>query len=368
MVSLGMLLGYWSAVRAQDSKWSWEVHRYVNDKAVDYLPAEMAFFKEERDYLSAHSADPDGDENPSYYHYIDIDVYPEFFQGTLPHAWTDMLNLYNYYTVTDNGIVPWVIEWWTDSLAVLMSARNWEGAWQIAAELGHYVADSHQPLHLTANYDGQETGNRGIHSRYETQMVKPYLSQMPDPEGSSSYWANVPDSVFQYIEDIYPAVDAIMYADDLASSVDPNYGTLYYTLLWSELDSLTISVLQRSILDLASLWYTAWLNAGQPVPGEDPQRIEWDSETIPQHLQLMQNFPNPFNAQTRIAYWLEQPAQVMLTIYNLAGELVEILVDEYQSPVNQVIYWDASRQPSGEYFYQLEAAGLRQVRKCILLR
>ena len=150
--------------------WGWQTHRYINENAVDYLPPEMDFFQDYRDYLHEHSTDPDVDNLPGYYHYIDIDYYPEFFDGTFPNNWDDAVEQYGYDVIIDYGTVPWVIEEWTDSLTVLMANGQWDIVWQVAAELGHYVADSHQPLHLTLNYNGQSTGNYGIHSRYETQM------------------------------------------------------------------------------------------------------------------------------------------------------------------------------------------------------
>ena len=245
--------------------WGWETHRYINENAVDYLPPEMDFFEDYRDYLRAHSIDPDVDGLPGYYHYIDIDYYPEFFEGTFPHDWDEAVDLYGYNVLIDNGTVPWVIKLWTDSLTVLMSTDQWETVWQVAAELGHYVADSHQPLHLTLNYNGQLTGNYGIHSRYETHMINPHLSELPLPDSTSAHWSSVIDSVFQYIDEIYPFVSDIMAADDLASTQDPDYNSAYYNILWDELDSLTISVIHCAIIDLASIWQTAWNNANSPT-------------------------------------------------------------------------------------------------------
>ncbi len=245
--------------------WGWETHRYINEHAVDYLPPEMDFFQDYRDYLRVHSIDPDVDGLPGYYHYIDIDYYSEFFEGTFPHDWNEAVNLYGYNVLIENGTVPWVIEEWTDSLTVLMASGQWETIWQVAAELGHYVADSHQPLHLTLNYNGQLTGNYGIHSRYETHMINPHLSELPLPDSTSTYWSSVIDSTFRYIDEIYPFVSDIMAADDLASAQDPDYNSAYYDILWDELDSLTISVIHRAIIDLASIWQTAWNNANNPV-------------------------------------------------------------------------------------------------------
>ena len=147
------------------ARWGWGSHRFINAAAVDHLPQSMNFFQDHRDYLSTHSVDPDTDSDPGFYHYIDIDYYPEFFTGDLPHEWEAMVDLYGQDVMEDNGIVPWVIEWWIDDLKTLMENGDWTNVWQVAAELGHYVGDSHQALHLTLNYNGGLTGNWGIHSR-----------------------------------------------------------------------------------------------------------------------------------------------------------------------------------------------------------
>ncbi len=307
---------------------------------------------------------PDIDPLPGYYHYIDIDYYPEFFSGTLPHNLDSLIALYGLAVVQNNGTVPWVIEQWTDSLYALMAAGQWDEVWQIAAELGHYVADSHQPLHLTRNYNGQFTGNYGIHSRYETTMINPHLSQLPLPAGTGIYWPNVIDSVFLYIDQIYPYVDSIMIADDLASAQDPNYGNLYYTILWQELEHLTTISIHQAIIDLASLWRTAWENAGRPSP------VGLHSyHDHPGTYFLAEAFPNPFNHRTNFKLSIPQSGFVTLKIYDLTGRELAILVSEKLTPGIYQYPWNASGSASGVYFYRLETdMGFVQVKKLTLLK
>ena len=347
--------------------WGWGTHRYINENAVDYLHPEMDFFQEHSDYLREHSTDPDVDELPGYYHYIDIDYYPEFFEGTFPHDWDEAVEQYGYDVIINNGTIPWVIETWTDSLTVLMASGQWETVWQLAAELGHYVADSHQPLHLTLNYNGQLTGNYGIHSRYETHMINPHLSELPLPDSSGIYWSSVIDSVFRYIDEIYPYVSEIIAADDLAVDQDPNYNSTYYTILWEELDSLTIIAIHCDIVDLASIWQTAWVNAGSPTLSFN------DQQPIPNVYILGQNYPNPFNPVTTLRYDLPEDALVNITIYDIMGRIVNNLVSNQQNAGYKSIQWNATNdagQPvsAGLYFYTIEAGEFRQTRKMVLLK
>jgi hypothetical protein len=360
-----------SSLFAQYGDWGWDAHRYINDRAVDYLPTEMSFFQDHRNYLQEHAIDPDIDPLPGYYHYMDIDYYSEFFSGTLPHNLDSLIALYNISIVQNNGIVPWIVEQWTDSLSELMLGGRWDDVWQVAAELGHYVADSHQPLHLTINYNGQLTANYGIHSRYETHMINPHLSQLPLPIGTGIYWPNVIDSVFLYIEEIYPYVDSILIADDLASAQDPNYGNIYYSILWQQLEHLTTISIHKAIIDLATLWRTAWENAGSPSP------LGIQSNNYNPEIYFLANaYPNPFNPTTTIEFDLPKSSFVTLKIYNIIGEEVATLVSERLSTGSYSYKWDASNLSSGVYLYRLQAGdpsrgagqGYVETRKMVLMR
>jgi hypothetical protein len=349
---------------AQLHRWGWDTHEYVNEHAVDYLPREMSFFLEHRDYLSLHATDPDTDNLPGFYHYIDIDYYPEFFAGTLPHDLDSLIALYDLPTVEDKGIVPWIIEELTDSLSALMAAGKWNDVWQTAAELGHYVADAHQPLHLTLNYNGQLSGNYGIHSRYERSMINPKLSQLSLPTANSRYLPSVIDSVFSFIDEIYPYVDSILIADDLATAQDPNYHDTYFNIMWQELEDLTTISIHKTILNIASLWRTAWVNAGTPLPTS----IE-PIDVIPEKYYLAEAYPNPFNPETHIEFSIPESGFVTLKIHNSIGQEAAVLVSENLLPGTYRYNWNASGFASGVYFYNLEtSSGFFQTKKLVLLR
>jgi len=344
------------SLRAGSPAWGWEVHRFINFQAVEHLPTGMDFWTDHQTFLRDHAADPDMDSNPGYYHYIDIDYYQEFFDGNLPHNWEEIVNLYGENVVIGNGIIPWVIADWTDSLSNLMAAGNWDQAWQVAAELGHYVADSHQPLHSTLNYNGQFTGNNGIHSRYETNLVTDHLGELTLPSGLGESWTSPMDSVFSWIDDIYPFVNDILSADDNASAQDPGYGFTYYTLMWSDLDSLTEIVIDRAILDLASLWITAWNDAGQPTP----PTVSIAPETWPREFSMHPAYPNPFNPVTTLSYALPTDSHTRLVIYDLSGRVVRTLVNREETAGQKNLCWDGRNNQgipvaSGVYIYSLTA-------------
>ena len=98
----------------------------------------------------------------------------------------------------------------------------------------------------------------------------------------------------------------------------------------------------------------------------DPARSR--NETAPAKLQLFQNYPNPFNPVTRFEFIIHQSSFVNLSVYDLLGREVAILVNEKKSPGTYEVTWDASGQPSGIYFYRLSTPDYVQTRKLVLLR
>ena len=95
---------------------------------------------------------------------------------------------------------------------------------------------------------------------------------------------------------------------------------------------------------------------------------EEEEDLVPRGFALLQNYPNPFNPVTQIAYGLPKGCWVKLEIYNLLGQRVATLVDEYQKAGQKIISWYASDFASGVYFCRLEAGDFIQARRMVLLR
>ena len=98
---------------------------------------------------------------------------------------------------------------------------------------------------------------------------------------------------------------------------------------------------------------------------------EYASGEIPERFQLFQNYPNPFNSGTTIKYRLETPYYVTLSIHNIVGQVVRILVDETQMPGDYSVTWDICNSdgiqvPSGIYFYNLKAGSFIQSHTMVL--
>ncbi len=100
----------------------------------------------------------------------------------------------------------------------------------------------------------------------------------------------------------------------------------------------------------------------------NPTSIDNELPSVPIGIDLSQNYPNPFNAQTVIEYGLPGPSHVKVAVYNLLGQTTKILVDQNQDAGSHRVIWDAADAPTGVYFYRIEALGITETRKMLLVK
>ncbi|MDI6779408.1 MAG: hypothetical protein QME25_04350 [Bacteroidota bacterium] len=205
--------------------WGSTGHKIINRKAPMQLPSLMSKFKSDSLFYEDHASDADyrkvsGDTTfaAEYYrHYLDIDEYPNFYN--LPRNLNSLIKLYGWDTVKSRGTNPWFTKYFLDSLTAQLARGDSIKVKQTASDLGHYVADGYQPLHCTLNYNGQYTGNNGIHSRYETTMLGYFQSQIVINPASIQYVSSPIDYMFDYIYYLQFLVDSIMIADNYAKTI-----------------------------------------------------------------------------------------------------------------------------------------------------
>ena len=113
----------------------------------------------------------------------------------------------------------------------------------------------------------------------------------------------------------------------------------------------------------ASAFSTIWMFSTIRATG-----IDATIDEIPKYTSLIQNYPNPFNPTTTIQYNLSKPAEVTLTVYDVLGQAVWKLLSRYQMAGVFKATWDASRVPSGIYFYRLQAGEFIDTKRMILLK
>jgi uncharacterized protein YdgA (DUF945 family) len=89
---------------------------------------------------------------------------------------------------------------------------------------------------------------------------------------------------------------------------------------------------------------------------------------ILKNLKLIENYPNPFNSNTKIKYELSVSSRVKIEIFNLSGQRIEILQNKHMPPGVYEIDFNANNLPSGVYLCRIEAGKYQDVKKMILLR
>jgi hypothetical protein len=351
--------------------WGTVGHLFINTRAVDNLPPSMAIFINAGTYFGQHASDADirkgADPTEAPKHFIDIERYASF--QNLTQNLDSLRALYGASVVTSIGILPWATVQTYDSLVSTLKQGSIARAESIAADLGHYVGDGHQPLHVTANFDGQQTGNSGIHSRYETTMINTFASKLSVTTVPAVYVGNKFAYVMAYLLVSNALADSILLADNGAKSVSGWNGSgaipaAYTTELWNETRSLTNREMQGATVALADLWFSAWVDAGLIVASAPSAH----GDGIPGTFALRQNYPNPFNPTTTISYRLSSAGQVVLTVYSINGGKVAVLVDGVQPAGDHTIRFDGSGLSSGVYFYTLEQGNRAASEKMLLIR
>lgn len=252
--------------------WGAKMHEIINRRAAESLPGEAgeAWGPLAVD-LGRHASDADHrkstvpGEPPR--HFIDIDAYEPAPFTNVPHTLEGVRKKYGAESPSRWGTVPWAIEECYEMVVLSLRAGDWASAGAWGADLGHYVADSHQPLHCTVNYDGQSTGNDGVHLRFEVTMMDRYFEESTIGVDSTVAVVDSPvDFCFGWIAQAYEGIDALLDADSRATLADSSFGDTYYEALWDGTRDVATVQMNRAVRDLARLYASAWHAAGRPSP------------------------------------------------------------------------------------------------------
>jgi hypothetical protein len=254
--------------------WSLEAHVLINRAACTTVPEPLrGFFMRHQAFIGEHGKDPDtiltaqNKEAERIHHWLDLDELDTFPFKRIPRGYEQALAKYGRERLEGAGLLPWRIAELYRELVLAMRASDWKRVPLVAAHLGHYVADGHQPLHTTTNSDGQSTGNRGIHQRFESEMIRRHLSRFRDLAAFTHPAQPTSDPeafTFDFLIDSYVWVDNLLRADTLASRGIRGYDDAYYAALFVFAGRLAKLSMAQAATDLGSLWYGAWIEAGRP--------------------------------------------------------------------------------------------------------
>lgn len=284
-----MLLGLLPLSMASELKiWGFHAHRKINHYAVFTLPPQLfGFYKSHLKEITENAVNPDkrryAVKGEAPRHYIDIDHYAKDGENpfdVVPRKWDDAVAKFTEDTLLEYGIVPWHIDKMTFWLTRAFQEKDAAKVVRLSADLGHYIGDAHVPLHTTKNYNGQLTGQYGIHGLWETRLPELFDFEYDFFAGRAEYVDYVQDYAWDMVEASHWAVDSVLTMEKTLSQTFPEdqiyafeergrtltkvYSKDYAQTYHQMLDGMVERRMRKAISAIGSLWYTAWINAGQP--------------------------------------------------------------------------------------------------------
>jgi hypothetical protein len=267
------------------TSWGFFAHYRIGRLAVYTLPKQMSpFYKSNIEYLTEHAISADKrryvDSTEAPRHFLNADHYGKDPFKHIPHNWYDAAAKYTADTLDKYGTVPWTIQYNYYRLVKAFKAHDTTAILNTSANLGHYIADAHVPLHLTQNYNGQLTNQTGIHALWESRLPELFSSHYNYYAGKARYIENPLTEAFKICRSSFKSVDTVLRFERVLSKSFPSnkkyemvlhgkkeikdYSVAYSTAYHKMLKGMVERRMRSAILAVGSYWYSAWVDAGQP--------------------------------------------------------------------------------------------------------
>ena len=268
--------------------WGFYAHKRINRMACYTLPPELFhFYKQHIDFVSDHAVDPDRRRYASPFeaprHYIDIDHYAKGgvdpFE-VVPRPWTAAVEKFTEDTLQEYGIVPWHINVMHARLVKAFQRLDLDRILSTSADIGHYIADAHVPLHTTENYNGQLTDQHGIHAFWESRVPELSAEDYDHFTGRAVYIERPLDAAWDAVHASHLAVDSVLgierslseqwpddrkYVFETRGSTTARTYAQDFTKAYEEaMGGMVERRMNAAIITVGSFWYSAWVDAGQP--------------------------------------------------------------------------------------------------------
>ena len=245
----------------------------------------ISFYKKNIQFITDHAVDPDKRrsvvKNEAANHYLDIDYYGKYPYLELPRRWDMAITKYSIDTIRKKGILPWNIQIMLLRLTNAFKKKDYLKILKTSADIGHYIADAHVPLHTNSNHNGQLTNQMGIHAFWESRVPELLAEKKFNFYiGKALYIKNPVEFIWENILESAQAADSVLcmerelsdsftndkkYSFELRNKIIIKQYSSAYTIAYNnKLNGMVERRMRKSIFSIASLWYTAWVDAGQP--------------------------------------------------------------------------------------------------------
>lgn len=266
------------------ASWGFFAHKRINQLAIFTLPEGMVgFYKNNHKYITEHAIDPDkrryADTAEAPRHYLDVENYEEHIDS-IPEKWNDAVNKYGAKKIASDGMVPWQIQRTYNNLVRAFKERDSLKILRYSADLGHYVADAHVPLHTTKNHNGQLTNQTGIHGFWESRIPELFAKDYNLLVGKASYIENPLKEAWKIVKNAHTMVDTVLTFEAKLNASFPadqkydfsmrgknvmkQYSVAYTKAYQDMMKGMVERQMRSSIIKVGSFWFSAWVDAGQP--------------------------------------------------------------------------------------------------------
>jgi hypothetical protein len=269
-----------AALPTSTHAWGFEAHKFIMERAIALLPAEIRpFFEQHKSALVERAIDPDTwqvagfNDQEDRNHFLDLDWegYGKYPYNGLPRDYSAAVAKFGAKRIAENGTVPWRVEEMYGNLRRAFETYERRGPFGrfdvifFSAWLTHYVSDAHVPFHAVLNYDGQLTGQHGIHARFEAYLFERYRDQWTIGPKPIAPIKNPRDYIFDVVVQGTQLVAPILKSDLDASNGRDEYDDVYYAAFFTANRAVLERRLNESIAASAAMIAGAWDAAGRPA-------------------------------------------------------------------------------------------------------
>lgn len=289
--------------------WGFWAHQRINRLAIFTLPPEMlGLYKKNIEFLTEHAVDPDkrryAVDGEAAHHFIDIDHYGEYPFDNVPRYWEDAVKKFSSDTLEAYGVVPYHLPTVVIRLKKAFERRDLLSILKISSDLGHYVGDSHVPLHTTENYNGQLTGQKGIHGFWESRLPELFGEQYDFFVGNCYYVEDLYNESWKFVLESHVLLDSVLDLEKRLSQEYPadkrygyesrnnivvrTYSREYAAEYHRRMNGMVEKRMRQAILRVGSYWYTAWRLAGSPDLSElVEQKVEVEPNKYKKRIKII---------------------------------------------------------------------------------
>ena len=242
------------------------------------------FYRANIEYITEHAISADKrryvDSTEAPRHFLNADHYGKNPFKNIPQNWDDAALKFSADTIIKYGTVPWTIQYNYYRLVKAFKAHDTVAILNTSANLGHYIADAHVPLHLTQNYNGQLSNQTGVHALWESRLPELFGNHYNYYAGKATYIENPLTEAFKICQTSFREVDSVLRFERILNKLYPadkkymvelrdkqqvkDYSVAYAKAYQKMLRGMVQRRMRSAIQAVGSYWYSAWVDAGQP--------------------------------------------------------------------------------------------------------